>query len=351
MKRNLLVLALVAALAACGDDADDADEVATTPAADAAAVPAAAPVTVAATPATPATPAASVAVDPAMQARIDARAQAATSQSAPAAGSSATGKLAPATDAASFATKLDRVLGGDHRSEANRARDVYRHPKETLAFFGLKPGDRVVEISPGAGWYTEVLAPLMRGNGKLVAAIPDDTIEGQPKYRYDVINRFKTLLWSRPDVYDQVEVELFTPPTESSLGAPGSADVVLTFRNVHNWIGDKSAPAVFKAAFDVLKPGGVLGVTEHRAAAGKSAEESFKSGYLSEESVIKLATDAGFTLAAKSEVNANPKDTKDYAEGVWTLPPTLKLGDADREKYLAIGESDRMTLKFVKPVK
>ena len=347
MKNNLLAMAMTAALAACGGD--DAEVVETAPVAAPAA---SAPNAAAGTASTPAAPAG--AVDPAAQARIDARAAAAgtaAKQAAPSTGSVDASKLAAATDAASFAAKLDQVLAGNHRSEANRARDGYRHPKETLTFFGLKPGDRVVEITPGGGWFTEVLAPLMRNNGKLVAAIWDDTIEGQPKYRYEAVNRFKTMLWSRPDVYDQVELETFTPPTETSLGAPGSADVVVTFRNVHNWIGDKSAPAVFEAAYDVLKPGGVLGVTEHRAAEGKSAEESFKSGYLSEAAVIGLATDAGFTLAAKSEINANPKDTKDYAEGVWTLPPTLALGDKDREKYLAIGESDRMTLKFVKPAK
>jgi len=342
MTKNLTMLALAAALAACGGDEADADAGAKTPA-----VGAAAPV--AAAPAARATDTPAGVVDPTAQARIDARARAAAPQAAPAVGGADISKLAPATDAASFAAKLDRVLAGNHRNDANRARDVHRHPKETLTFFGLKPGDRVVEITPGGGWYTEVLAPLMRNNGKLVAAIWDDTVEGQPRYRYEGVNRFKALLWSRPDAYDQVEIELFTPPSETSLGAPGSADAVVTFRNVHNWIGDKSAPAVFKAAYDVLKPGGVFGVTEHRAAAGKSAEESFESGYLSEDVVIKLATDAGFTLAEKSEINANPRDTKDYEKGVWTLPPSLQLGDKDREKYLAIGESDRMTLKFTKP--
>ncbi len=327
MNKNLLVIALAVAFAGCGDEA------ATTPptATDAgASVPAE--------------------VDSAAQARVDARAQAAPPQvAAPPGGSVDAGKLAPATDAAGFSAKLDQVLAGNHRSEANRARDVYRHPKETLTFFGLKPGDRVIEITPGRGWFTEVLAPLMRGNGTFVAAIWDDTIEGQPGYHYELVNEFKTVLAQRPDLYDQVVLEPFTPPGEVGLGEPGSADAVLTFRNVHNWIGDKSAPAVFKAAFDVLKPGGVLGVTDHRANPGTKPEDSAKSGYLSEDAVIALATDAGFTLAEKSEINANPKDTKDHPKGVWTLPPTLALGDQDREKYVGIGESDRMTLKFVKP--
>ena len=340
MKKTILTMALLAALAACGRD--DADAAGNAPP----------PAAIANPPATePAPAAAPESVDEAAAARVEALSKAASAADAAPGGSVDAAKLAPATDAASFAAKLERVLAGNHRSPENAARDVYRHPRETLAFFGLKPGDRVVEITPGTGWYTEVLAPLMRGNGTLVAAIWDDTIEGQPKYRYDVINRFKTMLASRPDLFDQVVLEPFTPPHETSLGEPGSADVVVTFRNVHNWIEDKSAPAVFKAAFDVLKPGGVLGVTEHRAAAGKSAEESFESGYLSEDAVIKLATDAGFTLAEKSEINANPKDTKDHEKGVWTLPPTLALKDKDRDKYLAIGESDRMTLRFTKPAR
>jgi predicted methyltransferase len=342
MKKTILTLALLAALAACGrDDADAAGNAPPPPAV------AEAPAEAGAAPAPSAAPPGSV--DEAAAARAATLAKSATAGDPAPVGTVDVSKLPPANDAASFAAKLDKVLQGDHRSPENAARDAWRHPKETLAFFGLKPGDRVVEITPGTGWYTEVLAPLMRGNGTLVAAVWDDTIEGQPKYRYDVSNRFKTMLASRPAVFDQVVLEPFTPPNETSLGEPGSADVVVTFRNVHNWIEDKSAPAVFKAAFDVLKPGGVLGVTEHRADAGKSAEESFESGYLSEDAVIKLATDAGFTLAEKSEVNANPKDTKDHEKGVWTLPPTLALKDKDRDKYLAIGESDRMTLRFTKP--
>ena len=259
-------------------------------------------------------------------------------------------RFAVATDAASFARKLDAVLASPHRAES-RARDVHRHPKETLEFFGLAPGMRVVEITPGAGWYTEVLGPLMRGNGTLVVAIWDDAIKEQPRYRYSVLRQFKSKLATRPDLYSEVVIEPFTPPGDTSLGEPGSADMVLTFRNVHNWIGDDSIDAVFKGAYDVLKPGGVFGVVEHRADPGKPAAESYKSGYLSEDEVVAFATKAGFELAAKSEVNANPKDTKDYEKGVWTLPPTLTLGDVDRAKYVAIGESDRMTLRFVKPAK
>ena len=317
MRKSVFVLALACVLAACSDKEEP---VAQQPAA----APAEAPVRAAATepaatpPAATPTPAASV----------------------------------PAADSAAFWASFDKIAAGSHRSEKNRARDQYRHPKETLQFFGIAPGMRVIEIWPGAGWYTELLAPLMRGNGSFVAGYWDDGITGQPEYRYRLANEYKTMLLNFPDLYDQIEIENFSPPTETGLGAPGSADAVLTFRNVHNWISEKdnAAPAVFKSFFDVLKPGGTLGVVEHRAGAGKSAEESFKSGYLSEDAVIKLATDAGFVLVEKSEINANPKDTKDHPEGVWTLPPSLALGDKDKAKYLAIGESDRMTLKFQKPV-
>ena len=258
-------------------------------------------------------------------------------------------RFAPAKDAEAFAAKLDAVLASPHRA-ASSARDVHRHPKETLEFFGLAPGMRVVEITPGAGWYTEILGPLMRGNGTLVVAIWDDTIKGQPRYRYGVLRNFKSMLARRPDLYSEVVIEPFTPPQETSLGEPGSADMVVTFRNVHNWIGDESVDDVFEAAYEVLKPGGVLGVTEHRAAAGRTLKETYESGYLPEDEVVALATKAGFELAAKSEINANPKDTKDHEKGVWTLPPTLALGERDREKYVAIGESDRMTLLFITPL-
>lgn len=314
MRNTLLAIAMIAVLVACSDQDETAAQ-----------QPQAAP--------EPAAPTIRTSAEPA-----EAPAPAPTPASAPS-----------TPDEAAFWARFDGIAAAAHRSDKNRARDVYRHPRETLQFFGIGPGMRVVEIWPGGGWYTEIIAPLLRGNGTLVAAYWDDTIKGQPEYRYKLANEFKSMMWNFPDVYDQVQLENFTPPSETALGEPGSADAVLTFRNVHNWIENKSAPAVFKSFHEVLKPGGVLGVVEHRAAAGKSAEESSKSGYLSEDAVVKLATDAGFTLVAKSEINANPKDTKDHPEGVWTLPPSLALGEKDREKYLAIGESDRMTLKFEKP--
>jgi predicted methyltransferase len=245
-----------------------------------------------------------------------------------------------------FVAKLDQVLAGAWREPANKARDPYRHPKQTLEFFGLKPGMSLIEITPGGGWYAEILAPLLKDSGNYTAAI---TIPRKPEGEaaQDKSALAKKFASDAAQFGEAKALEF--DPKAPSFGAPGSADMLVTFRNVHNWVMADTAPLMFKAFFDVLKPGGVLGVTDHRAAPGADLEEIKQSGYLPEDFVIKLATDAGFQLAGKSEINANPKDTKDYEKGVWTLPPTLTLGDKDKDKYLAIGESDRMTLKFVKP--
>jgi len=246
------------------------------------------------------------------------------------------------------ARAIDAALAGPNRSEANRARDVFRHPKETLQFFGLEPGMTVVEIWPGGGWYTEILAPVVRGKGVLYAA--HFHIDGKgPKYREASRSAFFRKLGENPAVYDQVRVTTFGAPEYVAIAPAGSVDLVLTFRNVHNWAAAKSEEAGFRAFYAALKPGGILGVVEHRAREGASLEEMIKSGYMSESYVIALAQKAGFRLLGRSEVNANAKDTKDYPRGVWTLPPTYRMGDQDRAKYAAIGESDRMTLKFVKP--
>ena len=253
----------------------------------------------------------------------------------------------PPASAASLAdAKLDTVLAGGWRSDANKARDQYRHPKQTLAFFDVKPGQTLIEITPGGGWYAEILAPLMKGNGSYIAAIsrPRDAGGEAAQDKSALEKKFE----GDAERYGEAKTVVFDGKAPS-FGAPGSADVVLTFRNVHNWVGGGNAEAMFKAFFDVLKPGGTLGVVDHRAAAGTDFEKIKDSGYIPEEMIVKFATDAGFRLADKSEINANPKDTKDYEKGVWTLPPTLTLGDQDKDKYLAIGESDRMTLKFVKP--
>ena len=243
---------------------------------------------------------------------------------------------------------IDRALAGAHRAEGNRARDVYRHPRETLLAFGLKPDMAVVEIWPGGGWYTEVIAPVMRGSGTLYAA-HFYVDEKSPRYMGPARDNFQKKLAAEPALYDQVRVTAFDAPNHVNLAPAGSMDMVLTFRNVHNWTTAKSDAAAFRAFYAALKPGGILGVVEHRAKEGTSLEEMIKSGYMTEAYVISLAQKAGFRLAGKSEVNANPKDTKDHPRGVWALPPTYRLGDQDRAKYAAIGESDRMTLKFVKP--
>lgn len=228
------------------------------------------------------------------------------------------------------------------RTPANVARDAARHPAETLAFFGVKPGDTVVELWPGGGWYTEILAPLTQsGGGTLYAAAPWER----------GLNTVRKWQEAKPDAYGAVKLAEF-PATGAGPKVPdGSADVVLTFRNVHNWrFGgmDKTAEA-FQQIYAMLKPGGVLGVVDHRLPEAMDSALEEKSGYMKRSSVVAFAEAAGFTLAGESEVNANPRDTHDYEKGVWSLPPTLTNKDVDREKYVAIGESDRMTLKFVKP--
>jgi predicted methyltransferase len=239
--------------------------------------------------------------------------------------------------AVSDAAGVTPILALPHRSEKSRARDKYRHPVETLNFFGLRSDMNVVEIWPGAGWYTEVLAPLLKDRGKLAVT---NTASGK---KYD------EMLAAAPDLYGKVEVRRVNPPDEIKFGPDGSADMVLTFRNVHGWMPKGYDGQVYAAAFAVLKSGGTFGLVEHRAKAGADPAALKDTGYVPEEYVIKKVEEAGFRLAAKSEVSANPKDTTDHPKGVWTLPPTLRLGDQDKEKYLAIGESDRMTLKFVKP--
>jgi len=243
---------------------------------------------------------------------------------------------------------IEKAMAGAHRSEANRARDVYRHPRETLSFFGVRPDSSVVEIWPGGGWYTEILAPALRDKGRYYAAHFHVT-EKSPKYMGPARANFLKMMAAKPEVYDRVTVTSLDAPVETGIAPRGSADIVLTFRNVHNWTAAKNDEAMFKAFYDALKPGGTLGVVEHRAAPGTPLEQQIKTGYMTEAYVTWLAEKAGFRLAGRSEVNANPKDTKDHPAGVWTLPPTYRLKDQDREKYRAIGESDRMTLKFVKP--
>ncbi|MBB4597495.1 class I SAM-dependent methyltransferase [Xanthomonas arboricola] len=249
----------------------------------------------------------------------------------------------PAPDAA-----LQKAIDGNWRDRVYVQRDVYRHPGQTLAFFGIKPTQTVIEITPGGGWYSEILAPYLRDKGKYVAAVVDPAAVPEGRGR-DSAQRGRDELEkkfaAKPEVYGKPSFVSYVPKT-SSFGVDNSADLVLTFRNVHNWRMAGNAEAMFAGFYKVLKPGGVLGVVEHRAKADVPADD--KSGYVGQAQLIAMAEAAGFKLAGKSEVNANPRDTKDYAGGVWTLPPSNNHDKADDAKYKAIGESDRMTLKFVK---
>jgi predicted methyltransferase len=243
---------------------------------------------------------------------------------------------------------LAAITDGDQRSDASRARNQYRHPQATLAFFGLGPDMTVVEISPGAGgWYTEILAPYLKDNGKLYAASYDP--DSEIMYYSSNAKKFDEKLAADPDSFSRVEVTIFDPPLLLDVAPPGSADMVLTFRNVHNWVNEGVAKEAFSGMYTALKPGGIFGLVEHRADPDKEQDPEDRSGYVRQDYVIKLAESVGFEFVESSEINANAKDDRDHPEGVWTLPPSLRLKDIDREKYLAIGESDRMTLKFRKP--
>jgi predicted methyltransferase len=253
----------------------------------------------------------------------------------------------PTTDAATAAT-LDRVLAGEHRSEANRARDKWRHPKETLTFFGLRQDMTVMEIWPGGGgWYLEVLAPTLRENGQYIAASWDPKSES--KYVQENSKKLADKLKARPELYDRVRMTALQVPNALTPVPNGSVDMVLTFRNIHSWMGNDGAEAMFKAMFAALKPGGILGVVEHRAGNDAPQDPKAKSGYVRTDYAIALAEKAGFELVGESDVNANAKDTADHPNGVWSLPPSLRGGDTDRARFVAIGESDRFTLKFRKP--
>ena len=240
--------------------------------------------------------------------------------------------------AATAAEALAAAVAAPTRTPANLVRDKYRNPAATLSFFGIEPGHAVVEIYPGAGWYTEILAPYLAGQGSLALVATEQQL-----------SRARQKVAADPATYKSVLFSPLAAWSDATTFPAGSADAVLTFRNVHNWQMQGQAADAFQAFYRMLKPGGVLGVVEHRLPEARPDAEMEKSGYMKQSTVIALAEAAGFKLAATSEINANAKDLANYPEGVWTLPPSLRLGDKDREKYLAIGESDRMTLKFVKP--
>lgn len=242
---------------------------------------------------------------------------------------------------------LPQILAGKHRAIEHKNRDKYRHPQQTLDFFEVKDNMTVVEIWPGEGWYTEILAPFLRDQGKLYVA--HFSADAKSEHSQKSLQAYISKLKAEPKIYDKVELTTLQPPDALQIAPDNSVDRVLTFRNVHNWMKNDQAPAVFKAMYNALKSGGILGVVEHRNLVLKQQDIHAESGYVTEDYVIDLARNAGFEFLAKSDINANNKDTKDYSEGVWTLPPSLRLKDKDRKKYLAIGESDRMTLKFIKP--
>ena len=239
---------------------------------------------------------------------------------------------------------IEEAINSPFRTPSFKERDIYRHPFDTLTFFGVKSSMKILEITPGTGWYTEILAPLLSEKGQYVMA---GNAANSPAPKSSHIAE-----WSirHPEVASKMLSSTFNPKDDpAALGAPSSMDMVVTFRNVHNWMAGGTQDAAFKAFFSVLKKGGILGVVEHRAPESWNDDPKAQKGYVKESEVINMAKKAGFKYLGKSAVNSNPLDTKDYSNGVWTLPPTYTLKDKDREKYQAIGESDRMTLKFSKP--
>lgn len=244
---------------------------------------------------------------------------------------------------------LKAAINGPQRTEANRARDTARHPYDTLHFFGIAPNMTVVELEPGGGWYTEILAPYLKPAGQLIEALADP--DSDSAYARSSFASFQKKLTANPAVYDKVKLAVFEPPMKLAFAPNNSVDMVLTFRNIHNWVvgGDDKMKLLFRNVFNSLKPGGVFGVVDHRLPADRTQDANASTGYVTEAYVIRLATSVGFKLAARSDINANPKDNADHKNGVWALPPTFTNENEDRQKYADIGESDRMTLKFVKP--
>ncbi|NUQ72283.1 MAG: class I SAM-dependent methyltransferase [Polyangiaceae bacterium] len=352
MRNRLLAIALPAALAACGPATPEPSTSDSPPPAVTAAPPPA--TTPAATPPPAPEPTAEekkkaeaarqLAED---RAKMDADMKAESERWTPEIRAEAK-KLAEAKPT-SLKSALEAALKAKYRKPGNADRDKYRHPVETLTFFGLTPKMTVIEWGPGEGWYTELLAPTLATQGKLIVTTADPN--GPPDQRSTFYGeRLKRFLDHAPELYGKVD-RIVVDSKAPKLGVEGKADMVLVIRAMHGMYRDKILDGFLGEVFKALKPGGVLGVVQHRANPDANPDEAAKKGYLPEPVVIKTVEAAGFKLSGKSEVNANPKDTKDYEEGVWALPPTLRMKDKDRQKYLDIGESDRMTLKFVKPKK
>jgi len=259
-----------------------------------------------------------------------------------------TGSLAAAPERAEpVDPALQQAIASLDRTPKFIARDSARHPAEELTFFGLRPDQTVVEIWPGGGYWTEILAPYLRAHGKLYAAtdVPGESQEGDA-----LLASLRKKLEAAPAIYDKVGLTALGAH-QDQVAPAGSADLVMTFRNLHNWMQAGYADDAFATFYRALKPGGILGIEEHRARPDKPQDPTAANGYVREDYAIALAQKAGFEFVAESEINANPKDTTDWPKGVWTLPPTLALGDADRPKYEAIGEADNFVLKFRKPTK
>ncbi len=257
--------------------------------------------------------------------------------------------LASTVQAGQTSHELSDIITGDHRSEKNIARNEFRHPQETLAFFGIQPNMTVVELWPGGGWYTEVLAPYLADEGQLIAAHFDPEA-GSDYYKKSRQGFDKKM--AAHSIYDNVQTIDFNPGVTDLSAHDQTADAVLTFRSLHNWMRAGKLDAVLSDVYKMLKPGGIFGVVEHRADATADIDPQAKKGYVNHGYAIQLIEAAGFKLVDISEVNANPKDSADHPNGVWTIPPTLRVPEgADKKKYEVIGESDRFTLKFIKPKK
>jgi predicted methyltransferase len=245
-------------------------------------------------------------------------------------------------------SSINTIMVSQHRSAEHQARNTYRHPAQTLAFFAVEPTMSVIEIWPSdKAWYTEILAPYLKETGTLYAAHFSEN--ATIPYFVNSLKTFKQKMAATPDLYSEVITTTLQPPRYLDIAPENSVDRVLTFRNVHNWMRYSQASHVFKAMFQALKPGGILGVVEHRNPAGTDQDPFAISGYVTEAHVIWLAEQAGFKFVAKSEINANAKDTHNHPNGVWSLPPTLRGGEDNKSHFMEIGESDRMTLKFIKP--
>ncbi|MDA1369764.1 MAG: methyltransferase [Proteobacteria bacterium] len=242
---------------------------------------------------------------------------------------------------------IEQIMVGDHRSAANIARNPWRHPVETLEFFGLEPAMTLIEVGPSGAWYTEILAPYMRDHGKYYGA--HFSPNSPSAFQVRSLEAFEAKMTANPELYGRATIRHLSPPHEMAIAPTESADMALTFRNVHNWIMAGLEHEYFEAFYAALKPGGILGVVEHRALPGSGMEVMRTSGYVTEAYVKEIAGAAGFEFVSSSQINTNPNDPTGHPEGVWTLPPDFRLGDTDRARYAAIGESDRMTLKFRKP--